>query len=69
LIKAPAVIGLEHVGDGEHQVERAPVVATAADGVALQSIGELEQLQFRQPVALLKGSKGVVLLVGQATEI
>ncbi len=69
LLKAPAVITLEYVGDGEHQVERAPVVATAAHGAALQGVGELEELQLRQPVALLKSGKGVVLLVGKDAEM
>ena len=49
------MIALENIGDGEHQIEGATVIATAADGGALQSIGELEQIEFRQPVALLKG--------------
>ena len=65
LLKAPAVIALENIGDGEHQVERAPVVATAADGLALHGIGELEQIELREPVALLKCSQGVILLASQ----
>ncbi len=65
LLKAPAVIGLENIGDGEHQVERAFVISTAADGRALQGIGELQELEFSQPVALLKGSQGVILLASQ----
>jgi len=64
LLNASAVIGLEHIGDGDHQIERAAVVAAAGDCVALQGVGELEKLQFSEPVTLLKGSKGVVLLVG-----
>jgi hypothetical protein len=66
LLQAPAVIGLEHIGDGDHQIKRAAVIAATADGTALQGVGELEKLQFSEPVALLKGSQGVVLLVGQA---
>jgi len=57
------VIGLEDIGDGEHQVERAFVVAAAADRAALQGIGELEEVELREPVTLLKGGKGVVLLI------
>ena len=68
LLKAPAVIALENIGDGEHQIKGTAVVAAAGDGGALQSIGELEELQFSQPVALLKGGESVVLLVGQAAE-
>ena len=65
LFKAPAVIALEDVRDSEHQIERAAVVTAAADGGSLQGIGELQEFQFSEPVALLKGSKGVVLLVGR----
>jgi hypothetical protein len=65
LLKAPAVIALEHVGDGEHQVKGAPVVAAAGDGGPLQGIGELQELQLSEPVALLKSGQGVVLLVGR----
>ena len=59
------MIGLEDIGDGEHQIERAFVVFTAADRAALQGIGELQEFELRKPVALFKGSKGVVLLVRQ----
>ena len=68
LLEAPAVISLEHVGDGEHQIKRAADIAAAADRAALQGVGELEEFQLRQPVALFKGSKGVVLLVRHAAE-
>jgi hypothetical protein len=47
LLKAPAVIALEHIGDGEHQIKGAPVVAPSGDGVALQRIGELEEFELR----------------------
>jgi len=69
LLKAPAVIALENVGDGEHQVERAFVVAAAGAGTALQGVGELEEVELREPVALFKGSKGVVLLEGRDREL
>jgi len=65
LLKAPAVIALEHVGDGEHQIKCTAVVTTAGDGGALQGIGELEEFELSQPVALLKGGESVVLLVGR----
>jgi hypothetical protein len=65
LLKAPAVIGFEDVGNGEHQIKGAAVVAAAGDGGALQGIGELQKLEFSQPVALLKGGKGVILLASQ----
>ena len=68
LLNAPAVIGLEHIGDGNHQIKRAAVIAATADGTALQGIGELEEVELCEPVTLLKGGKGVVLLIGQAAE-
>ena len=68
LLKTPAVIGLEHIGDGDHQIKRAAVVAATGDGTALQGVGELQELQLSEPVTLLKGSQGVVLLVRQAAQ-
>ena len=65
LLKAPAVIALEHIGDGKHQIERAAVVPTTADGGALQGIGELQEFELCQPVALLKSGQGVVMLLGR----
>ena len=61
MLKTPTVISLQNVGNGEHQVESTAVVAAAGDSGALQGIGELEQIELRQPVALLKGSQGVIL--------
>ena len=47
LLEAPSVIALEDVGDGEHQIERAPVVVhSRVMAVVLKGIGELEQLKF-----------------------
>ena len=57
------MIALENIGDGKHQIKGTAVVAAAGDGGALQGIGELQELELCQPVALLKGCKGVVLLV------
>ena len=51
----PAVIALEHIGDGDHHVERFGVVAAAAQGLAVQGLTELQQFELRQPVALLTG--------------
>lgn len=69
LLQAPAVMALEHIGYGDHQVKGTVVVAASGDGCPLQSIGELEKLQFSEPVTLLKGSKGVVLLIRKAAEL
>ena len=49
------MIALEHIGDGDHHVERFAVVAVAAQGLAVQGLPELQQFEFRQPVALLTG--------------
>ena len=57
------MVGLEDVGDGEHHVERLAVVAAVLTGGALQGLAELEQLEFLEPVALLKGREGVALLL------
>jgi len=66
LLQASAVIGLQNIGNGDHQIECAAVVAAAAVRAALQGVGELEKLQFSEPVTLLKSRKSVVLLVRQA---
>ena len=62
------MIGFQHVGDGDHHIEGAAVVTAAGDGGALQSRAQLQEIQFLQPVALLKGRKGVVLLEGWKRE-
>jgi len=69
LLSAPAVIGPEHIGDGNHQIKRAAVIAATAGGTALKGIGELEKFELCEPVTLLKGCKGMVLLIGQTAEI
>ena len=69
LLKAPAMIGFQHVADGDHHIEGAAVVTAAGDGGALQSRAQLQEIQFRQPVALLKGGKSVVLLEGREREL
>ena len=69
LLKAPAVIGFQNVGDAEQQIKGSAVVPAAGEGGALQGIGELQEIELREPVALLKSGKGVALLVGQSPEI
>jgi len=56
LLDAPAVVCLKDVGDGDHQIKRAAVIAATADRAALEGVGELQEFELRQPVALLKGS-------------
>ena len=69
LLKAPAVIGFQNIGDGDHHIEGAAVVAAASDGGALQGCTQLQEIQFRKPVAMLKRGKGVVLLEGREREL
>ena len=57
------MIGFEHIGDGDHHVERLAVVTAALAGGALQALTELEQLELLEPVALLKGGEGVPMLL------
>ena len=54
----------QNVGNGEHETEGATVVAATHNGAPLQGIGELQELELSQPVALLKGGKGVGELKG-----
>lgn len=51
----PTVIAFEHLGDGDHHVEGFGVIPVAAEGLAVQHFAQLQQLKFRQPVALFKG--------------
>ncbi|MFM8937306.1 MAG: hypothetical protein ACKOE9_10175, partial [Vulcanococcus sp.] len=55
------MVGLEDIGDGDHQVERLAVVAAALTGGTPESLTELEQLKLLQPGALLKRGKGMPL--------
>ncbi len=59
------MIALEDVRDGEHQIKGASVIAAPGYGGPLKSIGELQEFELSQPVALLKSGQGVVLLVGR----
>lgn len=62
LLDGPAVIGLEDIRDADHEVKSAAVVGAKGEGRSLQGLTELEQVEFSQPVALLKGGNGVLLL-------
>jgi len=49
------VIAYEQVGDADHHIKDDVVAATVVQGTALHGMAQLEQIQFREPVALLKG--------------
>jgi hypothetical protein len=55
------VIAFEQVGDTDHHIKGGVVVAALGKGAALQGIAQVEEIQFREPIALLKGSKGMEL--------
>ena len=64
LLDRPAVIGFQDVSDADHQVKSPAVVGAASEGIALQGLAELQEIELRQPVALLKGGEGMLLLEG-----
>ena len=59
------MIAFEQVGDTDHHIKGGVVVTALGQGAALQGIAQVEEIQFREPVALLKGSKGMELLAGK----
>jgi hypothetical protein len=64
LLGAPAVIAFEQIGDTKHHFKGGVVVTVVRKGAAMQVIAQMEQIQFPEPVTLLQGGKGVVLLEG-----
>ena len=63
------MIAFEQVGDTDHHIKGGVVVTALGKGAAVQGIAQVEEIQFREPVALLKGSQGVILLASQFPEI
>jgi len=55
------VIAFEQVGDTDHDIKGGVVVAALEMGAAMQGIAQVEEIKFREPVALLKGGKGMEL--------
>ena len=55
------MIAFEQVGDTDHHIKGGVVVAALGKGAAMQGIAQVEEIQFREPIALLKGSKGMEL--------
>ena len=53
------MLALEHIGDGDHDVEQFARVALAQAGRAAEGVAQLQQIQFRQPGALFKAGPGV----------
>ena len=60
MLKIPAVIGLQYIGYGDHQVKGMAVVAAAAECLELQALAQLQKVQLSEPVTLLKGLEGVL---------
>ena len=65
MLGAPAVIAFEQVGYTDHHIKGGVVVTALGKGAALQGIAQVEEIQFRKPVTLLKGGKGMELLAGK----
>ena len=55
------MIAFEQVGNTDHRIKGCVVVAALGTGAALQGIAQVEEIQFRKPIAMLKGSKGMEL--------
>ena len=52
------MVELEHIGDGDHQIEELGLKAAPLIGEGFEFLGELQQLELDhgEPVALLKGA-------------
>ena len=55
------MIAFEEIGDTDHYIKGGVVVTALGKGTAMQGSAQVEEIQFREPVALLKGSKGMEL--------
>ena len=55
------MVAFEQVGNTDHHIKGGVVVTPLGKGTALQGIAQVEEIQFREPVALLKGGKGMEL--------
>ena len=53
------MFSLEHVGDGDHYVERGAAIAACLAGLLPQGLAQVEQVEFLQPLPLLKGQQAV----------
>ena len=56
------MIAFEQVGDTDHHIKGGVVVTALGLGAAMQGIAKVEEIQFREPIALLKGGKGMELV-------
>ena len=50
------MVELEHIGNGDHQIEELSFKAAPLIGEGFEFLGELQQLELGEPVALLKGA-------------
>ncbi len=47
------MIAFEQISDADHHIKGGVVVTALGKGAAMQSIAQVEEIQFREPVALL----------------
>ena len=50
------MVELEHIGDGDHQIEELGLKAAPLIGEGFELLGQLQQLELGEPVPLLKGA-------------
>ena len=53
------MLGHEHIGDGDHHIEALVVAAALLEGGRAQSHAELQEIEFRNGVALVNVSPSV----------
>ena len=58
------MIALEQISDTDHHIKAGVVVAALGTGAVMEGIAQVEEIQFSEPIALLKGGKGMELLKG-----
>ena len=59
------MIAFEQIGDADHHIKGGVVVAALGKGAVLEGIARVEEIQFREPIALFKSGKGMELLAGK----
>ena len=50
------MVELEHIGNGDHQIEELGLKAAPLIGEGFELLGQLQQLELGEPVPLLKGA-------------
>ena len=59
------MVAFEQVGNTDHHIKGCVVVTAVGQSAALQGIAQVEEIQFCEPIALLKGGKGMELPAGK----